>query len=658
MAEVRRYVDTDVVGGAGDGTSWADAYSSLNAGENAEVTDLDSANDYLVFECRASSNSADTAAVLVSGWGTSTSDPLQIEASSGEEAVKTGWDTGRYRLDVSGAIPIQITDDHVRLKGLQIKITNLAWSYAVYIGNYGINAGAKQHIDSCYITADATTDHGIRVYEAQADVEIFNTIVTDEGGGLRGGIYIEVGAANILNCVVVGASAGYGGVQMISGVTVVVKDTASFNNADDFNDAASSTIDYCASDDGDGTNAISPSGADWDNEFTDPSNYDFTLESGGNCAGGGTNDPGSGLYSVDIEGDSYTTDAWDVGVDALVPSSFSKTVNDSTHSHSSDSADISQEHSISANEATSAHSADSPTATQLHNLSVASSDHAQSVDTPTTTEIFSKTTASADHTHSADAPSVDVEATKTAADATSAHSADSPSINIEATKAVNKASHSQAANSPSVSQEHDLNVDSSDHAHSVDEPTAAQTGATVVHPADHAHAADSPAATQIHVLTSDDATSAHAADSPAITEIVQVGVNDADHAHAAETPTFVLTVSKQPIDSSHAHAAETPSATEIWTITVDEAGHGVTSDSPAANQILFAQPIDAAHAHASDAPTISQAYAISPDAADHGHVCDEISISGLLNVGMGEVTFSVKVPTVTMSEKVPTITFS
>ena len=51
---------------------------------------------------------------------------------------------------------------------------------------------------------------------------------------------------------------------------------------DIFDDIGGSTIDYCASDDGDGTNAVSPSGSDWANEFVDYANGDFTLLYTGN----------------------------------------------------------------------------------------------------------------------------------------------------------------------------------------------------------------------------------------------------------------------------------------------------------------------------------------------------------------------------------------
>ena len=57
MAEVIRYVDTDIVGGDADGTSWANAYSSLTIWEAAEQTDLPTDGDWHHVFVRASSRS-------------------------------------------------------------------------------------------------------------------------------------------------------------------------------------------------------------------------------------------------------------------------------------------------------------------------------------------------------------------------------------------------------------------------------------------------------------------------------------------------------------------------------------------------------------------------------------------------------------------------
>ena len=78
------------------------------------------------------------------------------------------------------------------------------------------------------------------------------------------------------------------------------------------------TIDACASDDGDGTNPVAPSGSDWTNEFVDPANGDFTLLNSGNLYHGGSTAPDSSLYTTDIEGDAYNVAAYSIGVDEYV----------------------------------------------------------------------------------------------------------------------------------------------------------------------------------------------------------------------------------------------------------------------------------------------------------------------------------------------------
>ena len=97
-------------------------------------------------------------------------------------------------------------------------------------------------------------------------------------------------------------------------------DLTAINNAcvnvtDDFydNSSGSISIDHNASTDGDGTNSVSPSGSDWDNEFNDPDNGDFTLLNSGNCYQGGTTITGGPTY--DIDGDEWDASTPSIGVD-------------------------------------------------------------------------------------------------------------------------------------------------------------------------------------------------------------------------------------------------------------------------------------------------------------------------------------------------------
>ena len=305
-AEVIRYVDPDSDDG-GDGTTWTLAYDSFFDMEAAEDGGTNSGDDLIVY-FRALSGGDDTTAVVIDGF---TYDSVTFEAASGYEALKTGWQAARYVLDVTDATAITISDSNVTLKGLQIYTTYSASAstrYGVYIN--GVHTGVN--IYNCFIYTDGSGSadkYGIYTNDSPT-VNVWNTVVWNYSWR---GIRIDGGTWGIYNSIIYDSNLG---IQILAGSTVTVKNVAVFGNVDDINDAATSTIDFVASDDGDGTNAVAPSGADWANEYAGYATGDFTLTAGGNCEDGGTDNPGSGLYSTDIEGDSYST-PWSIGVDEI-----------------------------------------------------------------------------------------------------------------------------------------------------------------------------------------------------------------------------------------------------------------------------------------------------------------------------------------------------
>lgn len=316
MATLNKYVDTDVVGGDGDGSSWANAYSTLNAAEAGLQMDLDAANDIMIIWCRASSGTADTISTRINGWVTSTNDYIQIEAADGDQATKTGLDIARYRLDVVAAHCLHLSDGHIKLVGLQILPDSTGGtSYAVYVQE--VPAGWT-YIDSCRLTGMAGSDRGIVAFDSDANVIVWNTII--ENMGSRGAFCDNSADLKLYNSVIYNTPND--GVEYQTGTTGTIKNCAIFKNGDDFDidGGATVTIDYCASDDGDGTNDVAESsgGVEWPSDFNDAANGDFTLLVGSNLKGAGVNDPGGGLYSTDMEGDNYVVDSWSLGADEYV----------------------------------------------------------------------------------------------------------------------------------------------------------------------------------------------------------------------------------------------------------------------------------------------------------------------------------------------------
>ena len=106
-----QYVDTDVVGGAADGSSWTNAYATMFAWE-AQDTGLVVADKYLDVYFRGAT--ADTGgAVNLLGWTTSAVCYINIQCDP-NNYHNGAWNTNCYRL-----IPTNNTSNRVLLIGVQ-----------------------------------------------------------------------------------------------------------------------------------------------------------------------------------------------------------------------------------------------------------------------------------------------------------------------------------------------------------------------------------------------------------------------------------------------------------------------------------------------------------------------------------------------------------
>lgn len=305
MALVTRYVDRDVSGGAGDGTSWADAYTTLSAWEAAEQTNLPTDTDDHECWVRASSGTADTVQCTINGWVSVPSFYLQIAAADGDQAIPDNWDTNRWRLDVAAGEGIYNVNGHVIYKGLQIEASNDCLDSAI----------AYSHIivDSCRLQNAA---YGIYMSRSGNNVGIkcWNTIfdtISNDGAYCRNNVGGET--FSFFNCVFYNCSSQ--GVQAVAGPNTI-KNCLFSDCADDI--AGTITVDYNIADDSDarGANGAAPASSNWALELTARATGDFSLVSGGNAEEGGDDDPSSGLYSVDMEGTAYVS-SWACGVQEI-----------------------------------------------------------------------------------------------------------------------------------------------------------------------------------------------------------------------------------------------------------------------------------------------------------------------------------------------------
>lgn len=312
MAEIVSYVDPDAVG-AGNGTTWADAYTTLTAWEAGQQQDLtDGAGDNMVCYCRSLSGGDDnSSALVINGWTTSSACDIKIIAADGYRAKASGWDDSCYVLDALDTNGPDLAEDYVTLDGLQIAVTtNVAARYILAAEAQGANNLVI--ISNCRLRGNASTTvalRGIYSIDANTITRVYNTIVERTGTQARA-VTNVAGTMNVFNCLSYGAYAGF----YKQGGTMNIYNSVSLNNDDDF-EGSPNVISYCASDDNDTTDATNVAedggGADWTGDFTDGSGGDWTLLAASNLVGA-TADRSAGLFTTDIDGTTRGA-AWDVG---------------------------------------------------------------------------------------------------------------------------------------------------------------------------------------------------------------------------------------------------------------------------------------------------------------------------------------------------------
>lgn len=288
MAEIIRYVDPNSAGGNGTTTDLAGAnaaYASLSAWEAAEDTDLtDGGGDWMHVYCRTNgATTVDTAYVLILGWVTAAANYILIETHADDKHSGV-WDETKYYLhnNDSASSIIIIQTDYVRINGLQIKVTATGANNRFGINVQIVAAGGYIKVEKCILKGvDSSTGAvlGITCSDVDADLDVFNCIVYDFINGEDTSHYgirtTFVDVLNIFNCTVYNC---YYGIAT-TGTLDTVKNSVVFNCTDDF--LGVTTVDYCASDDNEGTNAQDlneNAGGEWAAAFTNYAAGNFSVK--------------------------------------------------------------------------------------------------------------------------------------------------------------------------------------------------------------------------------------------------------------------------------------------------------------------------------------------------------------------------------------------
>jgi len=275
---VTRYVNTASTAG-GNGTTndivgANRAFATLSEAESALRT-LNAADDLEILCCGAVADSGVSLTFWNSNNYITNGHTIYVNANRSDVAGFHGgkWNTSTYIRN--GSINITTQDRwHFVLNGIQMLRNGVNGGLLEFGGGTGTKTIT---ITNCLFNNTLNSEYERNVimisYVATGTVNFINSVFNSQN--LVGNcLYIKSGGiVNIYNCGFTGAR--HEAVLRASG-TVVIKNSFSFNNVDDFYGTA--TIDHCASDDGDGTNPIAV--ANWADQFHNPNyaaEFDFSL---------------------------------------------------------------------------------------------------------------------------------------------------------------------------------------------------------------------------------------------------------------------------------------------------------------------------------------------------------------------------------------------
>ena len=185
----------DINGGANN-------YSSINAWDLAERTDLVSADKYYVVRVYGGTNSVTGTVTIYSGWTTDATRYIEITAAAGQEHTGV-WNTSKAYASVSSGHCFDIPQKVVKFTKMQLRKSDTGGANVI-LYRFGAIGGS---IDRCFVWSSSQGYEVIRVDTPNSDFYIRNCVAINDNA--TQGLGISTGYNSntlyVYNCTVIGS---------------------------------------------------------------------------------------------------------------------------------------------------------------------------------------------------------------------------------------------------------------------------------------------------------------------------------------------------------------------------------------------------------------------------------------------------------------------
>jgi hypothetical protein len=264
-------------------------------------------------------SSADTAAATVDGFTTNASYYVHIYTATAARHLGIP-SSSYYQISVSSGSALTISDNYTRVEGLQAVTSSSGTVGAFHVTDSTTNVRIGYCLGSA--TASGSAGGSFLAYGDNNSTTFYNCLGYDSAtNGFR-----VSGTTYLYNCTAVDNATGFSSYYSVASTWTNCLGYS--NSTADFAETGTNpTVTYCASSDA--------TADDWGGSGNIISQTFSFVNDGGNDwhlgaadapgVGDGTDDPSSGIYSDDVDGQSRTS-PWDIGFDEYVAAAANNVV--------------------------------------------------------------------------------------------------------------------------------------------------------------------------------------------------------------------------------------------------------------------------------------------------------------------------------------------